>query len=63
LVELAPVRERGSCLLIDAHTAAGDVGSALEAYESCRVALRDALGVGPSPMIRDRHAALLATAA
>jgi SARP family transcriptional regulator, regulator of embCAB operon len=62
LVELAPVRERGWSLLIDAHTAAGDVGSALEAYARCRVALREALGVGPSPMIRDRHAALLARA-
>jgi Bacterial transcriptional activator domain len=38
LVELAPVRERGSCVLIDAHTAAGDVGSALAAYERCRIA-------------------------
>jgi DNA-binding SARP family transcriptional activator len=61
-VELAPLREVGWRLLMDAQAAAGDIGSALETYARCRLALIDALGVGPSALTRARHEALLAQA-
>lgn len=61
-VELAPLREQGWQLLMDAHAAAGDVASALEAYSRCQLSLTDALGVGPSATTRERHRALLAQA-
>jgi DNA-binding SARP family transcriptional activator len=59
-VEVAPLREPSWRLLMDAHAAAGDVASALDAYERCRAALTEALGVGPSTITRERHAELLA---
>ena len=61
-LELEPLREPTWRLLMDAHAAAGDTASALEAFARCRRALRDALGVGPSPATRERHSALLAEA-
>jgi DNA-binding SARP family transcriptional activator len=61
-IELAPVREPGWRLLMDAHAAADDVASALQAYARCRAALTEALGVGPSPATRLRHETLLARA-
>jgi SARP family transcriptional regulator, regulator of embCAB operon len=61
-LELAPLREPGWRLLMDAHAAAGDTASALEAFGQCQLALRAALGVGPSAATRDRHLALLAEA-
>jgi len=59
-VELAPLREPGWRLLMDAHAAAGDISSALDAYERCRTVLTDSLGVGPSATTRESHQALLA---
>ena len=59
-LELAPLREPGWRLLMDAHAAAGDVASALDAYGRCRATLAEALGVGPSAATRQRHEALLA---
>ena len=47
---------------MDAHAAAGDIASALEAYDRCRVTLAEALGVGPSPATRESHESLLARA-
>ena len=61
-VALAPLREPGWRLLMDAHAAAGDIASALEAYDRCRVTLAEALGVGPSPATRESHESLLARA-
>ena len=61
-VELAPVREPGWRLLMDAHAAAGDISSALAAYARCRTVLTEELGVGPSPATRESHQALLARA-
>ena len=61
-LELAPLREPTWRLLMDAHAAAGDTASALDAFARCQLALRDALGVGPSPVTRERHSALLAQA-
>jgi len=61
-LELAPLREPTWRLLMDAHAAAGDTASALAAFARCQLALREALGVGPSPATRERHSALLAEA-
>ena len=61
-LELAPLREPTWRLLMDAHAAAGDTASALDAFARCQLVLRDALGVGPSPVTRERHSALLAQA-
>lgn len=61
-LELAPLREPTWRLLMDAHAAAGDTASALAAFARCQGALREALGVGPSPATRARHSALLAEA-
>jgi DNA-binding SARP family transcriptional activator len=62
VVDIAPLREPGWRLLMDAHAAAGDIGSALHAYARCRETLTHALGVGPSQTTRERHTALLAQA-
>jgi len=59
-LEAAPLREPAWRLLMDAHAAAGDTASALDAFARCRHTLREALGVGPSPVTRERHSALLA---
>lgn len=61
-LELAPLREPTWRLLMDAHAEAGDTASALEAFARCQLALREALGVGPSAATRERHTALLAEA-
>jgi DNA-binding SARP family transcriptional activator len=61
-VQVAPLREPGWRLLMDAYVAAGDTASALQAFARCQVTLREALGVGPSGATRDRHSALLAQA-
>lgn len=47
---------------MDAHEAAGDRASALDACARCRAALGEALGVAPSARTRERHAELLAGA-
>src|SRR5262245_14498673 len=61
-LDVEPLREPTWRLLMDAYAANGDVASALLAYESCRRALRDTLGVGPSAATRAHHQALLALA-
>jgi DNA-binding SARP family transcriptional activator len=61
-LDIEPLREPTWRLLMDAYAANGDVASALLAYESCRSALRDTLGVGPSAATRAHHQALLALA-
>jgi DNA-binding SARP family transcriptional activator len=61
-LEIERLREPTWRLLMDAYAANGDVASALLAYERCRNALRDTLGVGPSAATRARHEALLALA-
>jgi hypothetical protein len=45
---------------MDAHVAADAIGSKLDAYARYRAALTEALGAGPSAIVRERHAALLA---
>jgi SARP family transcriptional regulator, regulator of embCAB operon len=61
-LECEPLREPTWRLLMDAHAAAGDTASALATFARCRLVLREALGVGPSPATRERHSALLAQA-
>jgi DNA-binding SARP family transcriptional activator len=61
-LELDPVRESGWRLLMRAHAAAGDVAAALAAYERCRTALADRLGVAPSLETRTLHRELLLAA-
>jgi DNA-binding SARP family transcriptional activator/tetratricopeptide (TPR) repeat protein len=60
LTRLAPLREVGHRLLMEALAARGEPAAALAAYEDLRVLLRDELGVHPSEQIRALHARLLA---
>ena len=59
LVELAPFRESGHRLLMEALAARGNVAEALLAYERLRTKLRDELGVAPSRELQGVHARLL----
>jgi len=60
LVRLAPLRESGHVLLMDALAAGGNPAEALVAYERLRVLLRDELGVPPGAAAQERHRELLA---
>ncbi|HEX6254237.1 MAG TPA: BTAD domain-containing putative transcriptional regulator [Euzebyales bacterium] len=62
LTELAPYRESGHCLLMEALERRGNVAEALRAYERLRVLLRDELGIAPSPVVQTVHRRLLRTA-
>ena len=59
-VALAPFRERGYRLLMEAHVAAGNGAEALQVYEHCRRLLADELGAYPSPETESIYRALLA---
>ena len=59
LVELAPFRESGHRLLMEALAARGNVAEALLAYERLRTLLREELGVAPSRGVQAVHARLL----
>jgi SARP family transcriptional regulator, regulator of embCAB operon len=59
LVELAPFRESGHRLLMEALAARGNVAEALLAYERVRTRLRDELGVAPSRELQGVHTRLL----
>lgn len=59
LVELAPFRESGHRLLMEALAARGNVAEALLAYERLRVLLREELGVAPAPQLQRLHERLL----
>ena len=48
-ITLAPFREAGYRLLMEAHVAAGNRGEALQVYERCRRLLAEELGAYPSP--------------
>jgi DNA-binding SARP family transcriptional activator len=61
LIELAPDRESGYCLLMRALDEAGNPAEALRVYEDLRTRLRDELGTTPSPDAQRVHAELLAT--
>ena len=59
LVELAPLRESGTRLLMEIHAVRGNRAEALLAYEALRQRLRDELGVGPSAETVAAHRRLL----
>ena len=59
LTELAPYRETGHRLLMEALERRGNVAEALRAYERLRVLLREELGVAPSPAVQAVHRRLL----
>jgi SARP family transcriptional regulator, regulator of embCAB operon len=63
LTELAPYRETGHRILIEALERRGNVAEALRAYEQLRVLLRDELGVAPSPPLQAVHRRLLRSTA
>ena len=59
LIGLAPYRETGHRILIEALERRGNVAEALLAYDRLRVLLRDELGVAPSPAMQSLHRRLL----
>jgi DNA-binding SARP family transcriptional activator len=59
LVELAPYRESGYCLLMRALEQEGNRAEAIRAYEEMRTRLRDDLGTAPSGEAQEIHARLL----
>ncbi len=59
LIELAPYRETGHRILMEALEQRGNVAEALRAYDRLRVLLRDELGVAPSPAVQSVHRRLL----
>jgi SARP family transcriptional regulator, regulator of embCAB operon len=59
LIELAPYREAGYRILMEALERQGNVAEALRAYDRLRTLLRDELGVAPSPAVQRVHTRLL----
>jgi DNA-binding SARP family transcriptional activator len=59
LTQLAPYRETGHRLLMEALERRGNLAEALRAYERLRVLLREELGVAPSPALQAVHQRLL----
>lgn len=62
LTALAPYRESGYCLLMEALERRGNVAEALRAYERLRALLREELGIAPSPAVQAIHGRLLQSA-
>ena len=62
LTELAPYRESGHRLLMEALERRGNVAEALRAYERLRILLREELGIAPSPPLQAVHRRLLHSA-
>jgi SARP family transcriptional regulator, regulator of embCAB operon len=62
LTELAPYRETGHHILIEALERRGNIAEALRAYERLRVLLREELGIAPSPTLQAVHRRLLHSA-
>ena len=63
LIELAPYRETGHRILMEALERQGNVAEALRAYERLRALLRDDLGVEPSTHVQRVYRRLLGEAA
>jgi DNA-binding SARP family transcriptional activator len=59
LVEIAPLRETGHLLLMQALAARDNVAEALAVYERLRTALREQLGVDPCQAVQDGYLQLL----
>jgi DNA-binding SARP family transcriptional activator len=62
LTELAPYRETGYRILMEALEERGNVAEALRVYERLRVLLREELGIPPNPTLRAIHRRLLQSA-
>jgi DNA-binding SARP family transcriptional activator len=60
LIELAPYRESGYCLLMEALAHEGNVAEAMRIYERLRMLLREELGTSPSGPAQLLHDRLLA---
>ena len=63
LIELAPYRETGHKILMEALDRNGNPAEALLVYDRLRVRLRDELGIAPGPAVQSIHERLLATTA
>ena len=63
LIDLAPFRETGYQILMEALERSGNVAEALRVYDRLRVLLRTELGIAPSRSVRDVHRRLLSDAA
>jgi DNA-binding SARP family transcriptional activator len=59
LIELAPFRESGHQILMEALERSGNVAEALRVYDQLRVMLRDELGIAPGPAVQSVHRRLL----
>jgi SARP family transcriptional regulator, regulator of embCAB operon len=59
LTELAPYRETGHQILMEALERRGNLAEALRAYDRLRVLLRVELGIAPSPSLQTVHRRLL----
>jgi DNA-binding SARP family transcriptional activator len=59
LIELAPFRETGYRILMEALERGGNVAEALRVYDDLRLMLRDELGIAPSPAVQSVYRRLL----
>jgi DNA-binding SARP family transcriptional activator len=59
LIELAPFRESGHRILMEALERSGNVAEALRVYDDLRLLLRDELGIAPSPAVQCVYRRLL----
>jgi SARP family transcriptional regulator, regulator of embCAB operon len=59
LIDLAPFRETGHLILMEALEQSGNVAEALLAYERLRTLLRDELGIAPGPAAQRVYRRLL----
>jgi SARP family transcriptional regulator, regulator of embCAB operon len=62
LIELAPFRETGHRILIEALERSGNVAEALRVYDRLRIMLREELGIAPSPAVQSVYRRLLGEA-
>lgn len=63
LIELAPFRETGHRILMEALEQSGNVAEALRVYDRLRIVLREELGIAPSTAVQDVYRRLLGSAA
>src|SRR3954452_9213046 len=61
LIQLAPYRETGYRILMEALEQRGNTAEALLAFDRLRVLLHDELGIAPSPALQSVHRRLLGT--
>lgn len=59
LIELAPFRESGHRILMEAFERSGNVAEALRVYDRLRIMLRDELGIPPSSAVQNIYRRLL----